>query len=163
MSTFDTNLVNGGLGVMMFFVLSGFLITWLLLIEGDKNGKISLTKFYMRRTLRIFPAFYFFWFCGISIYILRGHHIVWPEALSAFFYLSNYYYGIPLGEADGSLFSHTWSLCVEEQFYLLWPLLGVAAGLAARLGARKPRRALTILAALVSILSLVWARTEREV
>ncbi|HSR06312.1 MAG TPA: acyltransferase, partial [Bryobacteraceae bacterium] len=52
----------GGLGVLTFFVLSGFLITWLLLKEEEQSGTISLKSFYIRRSLRIFPAFYAYWF-----------------------------------------------------------------------------------------------------
>src|SRR5436853_3977757 len=54
--------VPGGMGVLIFFVLSGFLITWLLLNEEERFGHISLKLFYARRTLRIFPAFYVYWF-----------------------------------------------------------------------------------------------------
>ena len=58
--------VNGGLGVLMFFVLSGFLITWLLLNEEKRWGNISLKLFYVRRSLRIVPAFYVFWFLVVG-------------------------------------------------------------------------------------------------
>ncbi|MFT5249449.1 MAG: peptidoglycan/LPS O-acetylase OafA/YrhL [bacterium] len=126
-SHFNTDWVNGGLGVMIFFVLSGFLITWLLLKESDKKGTVSLKNFYIRRALRIFPAYYLFCFAGILIYIYRGHELIFSEVMSALFYYSNYYYGIPIGEADSSLFGHTWSLAVEEQFYLLWPFVFVFA------------------------------------
>ena len=62
----------GALGVAIFFVLSGFLITWLLLRENDQAGDVSLRNFYVRRTLRIFPAFYVFWAVSICATLLRG-------------------------------------------------------------------------------------------
>lgn len=111
--------VPGGLGVLIFFVLSGFLITWLLVKENDRTGEISLRGFYLRRALRIFPAFYCFWLGTVLLLALTGRRIDWPHAVSAVFYTSNYYQGI-LKPAD-SFVSHTWSLAIEEQFYLLWP------------------------------------------
>lgn len=111
--------VPGGLGVLIFFVLSGFLITWLLLKENDSTGRISLRNFYLRRALRIFPAFYCFWLGTVALLAFTGRHIDWPHAISALFYTSNYYQGI-FKPAD-SFVSHTWSLAIEEQFYLLWP------------------------------------------
>jgi peptidoglycan/LPS O-acetylase OafA/YrhL len=112
--------VPGGHGVMIFFVLSGFLITWLLIKENEKNGTISLTGFYKRRTLRIFPAFYVYWFLLVGYFLLSHKPVLWPHAWSAFFYTSNYYNAIKGDPNTG--FSHTWSLAIEEQFYLLWPL-----------------------------------------
>ncbi|HEY4660041.1 MAG TPA: acyltransferase family protein, partial [Terriglobales bacterium] len=67
--------VPGGMGVLMFFVLSGFLITWLLLKEEERFGHISLKLFYARRTLRIFPAFYVYWFLIIALWIISSRHI----------------------------------------------------------------------------------------
>src|SRR5437868_9706074 len=58
---FGFDIVDGGMGVEMFFVLSGFLITWLLLKENEQTGEVSFSLFYKRRTLRIFPAFYVYW------------------------------------------------------------------------------------------------------
>jgi len=95
------------------------LITWLLLKENDRTGGISIRGFYVRRALRIFPAFYCFWFGTVALLALTGRRIDWPHALSAFFYTSNYYQGL-VKPAD-SFVSHTWSLAIEEQFYLLWP------------------------------------------
>jgi Predicted acyltransferases len=117
---FGVPLVSGGAGVLMFFVLSGFLITWLLLRENDQFGTVSLRKFYMRRSLRIFPAFYCFAALVIGVMILRHLRILWPQTLAALFYVSNYYQAL-IGDPD-TPFRHTWSLAVEEQFYLLWPL-----------------------------------------
>jgi peptidoglycan/LPS O-acetylase OafA/YrhL len=113
--------VPGAHGVMIFFVLSGFLITWLLLKEDEQNGTISLAGFYKRRTLRIFPAFYVYWSLLIVYLLVGAKPLNWPHAISSFTYTSNYYNAIHGDLNDG--FSHTWSLAIEEQFYLLWPLI----------------------------------------
>ena len=112
--------VPGGLGVLAFFVLSGFLITWLLLQEHEKHGSISLRRFYIRRALRLFPAFYLYWLVVTGILLALGKNILWPQAWSSFFYVNNYYQAI--AGHFSSVYSHTWSLAVEEQFYLLWPV-----------------------------------------
>jgi peptidoglycan/LPS O-acetylase OafA/YrhL len=107
--------------VICFFVLSGFLITHLLLTELDKSGDISLRRFYLRRALRIFPAFYGYAFCYIVGRIILKLPIDWPTLASCLTYTSNYFFafgGHPLGTM-----LHTWSLAVEEQFYFLWPFL----------------------------------------
>ena len=109
----------GGMAVSVFFVLSGFLITWLLVKESDTTGTISLRNFYIRRTLRIFPAFYIFWIVCLVAATLRHAHIYWPEAWSSFFYMGDYYGA--LNTAHLKLMGVTWSLGVEEKFYLLWP------------------------------------------
>ena len=106
--------------VMLFFVLSGFLITWLLLAEEERDGAISLRHFYARRSLRIFPAFYAYWLASIAAMCLMHQPIAWPVTWAAFFYVSNWYSA--LHGVVGSAVSHCWSLGVEEQFYLLWPL-----------------------------------------
>jgi peptidoglycan/LPS O-acetylase OafA/YrhL len=106
--------------VTVFFVLSGFLITWLLLKENDRSGTVSLSGFYMRRVLRIFPAFYCYWVLLIALLLVTHKAIPWPHAWSSFFYTSNYYIAL-FGDPENG-FSHTWSLAIEEQFYLLWPL-----------------------------------------
>jgi peptidoglycan/LPS O-acetylase OafA/YrhL len=117
---FGIPLVNGGLGVLIFFVISGFLITWLLLQEEKRWGNVSLKLFYLRRTLRIFPAFYAYWgLVVIGIGVILGKRILWPQAWASFFYVNNYYQAL-FGDPNTGL-SHTWSLAVEEQFYLLWP------------------------------------------
>src|SRR6476620_9232372 len=79
--------VPGAHGVLIFFVLSGFLITWLLLKENEKYGRISLKGFYRRRVLRIFPAFYFYWILLVAILLLGHHEIVWLHTISSFLYL----------------------------------------------------------------------------
>jgi peptidoglycan/LPS O-acetylase OafA/YrhL len=112
--------VPGGLGVLAFFVLSGFLITWLLLKEADRDGSVSLRLFYLRRSLRIFPAFYAYAAGLLALLWLFDKPIVPGQTIAALTYTNNYYQAI-LGDPNTGL-SHTWSLAIEEQFYLLWPL-----------------------------------------
>jgi peptidoglycan/LPS O-acetylase OafA/YrhL len=118
---------DGNLGVEAFFVLSGFLITWRLLQEQDATGRISIWAFYARRFRRIFPAFYGFWLVYVVLAVMVEHRSDWAQYWSSFFYAGNYYYAImrPTGRMS---MAHTWSLAVEEQFYLLWPLLLVWLG-----------------------------------
>ncbi len=113
--------VPGDLGVSAFFVLSGFLITWLLFKEEDRTGSVSLKSFYFRRILRIFPAYYVFFTVSIAFDYIRGYR--WDHALiySGVLYVMNYYNALH-GHPPGAL-SHAWSLAIEEQFYLLWPFL----------------------------------------
>ena len=111
----------GGFGSLAFFVTSGFLITWLLLAEHARSGTVSLRSFYSRRSWRIFPAFYVYWTLVTSILVLGHKHILWPQAWSSFFFVSNYYQG--LNNYPSSAYSHTWSLAIQEQFYLLWPVI----------------------------------------
>lgn len=105
----------GSLGVQTFFVISGFLITLLLLKELDATGTISLGRFYFRRALRIFPPFYAYLAVSLAL-TLAG---VFAGDLRAFIvgatYTSNYLGG------GAVLLEHTWSLSLEEQFYLFWP------------------------------------------
>ncbi len=109
----------GRTGVTLFFVLSGFLITWLLLKENRRTGEISLWNFYVRRFLRIFPGFYCFWIVYVGLAALAHKHIAWANCIAALVYLNNYYWPLRGGGEGGMLL--TWSLGVEEQFYLIWP------------------------------------------
>lgn len=138
--------VPGDLGVSAFFVLSGFLITWLLLKEYRAARDISLRRFYLRRVLRIFPAYYVF--LAASYALDRLHGVAWPRglSLSGLFYLVNYYnatHGHPV-----TRIAHAWSLGVEEQFYLLWPLLLLV------LLRRWDRRAPAIVTATIALVAL---------
>jgi peptidoglycan/LPS O-acetylase OafA/YrhL len=107
----------GYLGVRVFFVISGFLITTLLLGEYARSGTVSLGRFYFRRTLRIFPPFY--------LYVGVVAALSWAELLTlrdgdllhAITYTVNYH------QQRAWHLGHAWSLSVEEQFYLLWPAL----------------------------------------
>ncbi len=118
---FGFSYVPAGDGVMVFFVLSGFLITWLLLAEDGRYGRISLSGFYRRRVLRIFPAFYCYWLLVVLLLLFTHKHVLWGNAFSAFLYFGDYY-NAAFGDPN-TAFSHTWSLGIEEQFYLLWPLI----------------------------------------
>ncbi len=110
------------LGVDLFFVLSGFLITRILLVDREKD--VPLRHFLARRCLRIFPIYYLL--LALLAVVRYEPAIPWAAA-----YLGNYY--IYWNQAYG-LLDHTWSLCVEEHFYLVWPPL--AAFLAPRLSRR---------------------------
>ena len=111
--------IPGDLGVGLFFVISGFLITLLLLREADKTGTVSLSQFYLRRTLRIFPAYYAFVAVSLAADFVRG--TVWSPGLlaSGATYLMNYYNAF--NNHPTTSIAHAWSLANEEQFYLLWP------------------------------------------
>lgn len=112
----------GNLGVRVFFVISGFIITTLLLREHERTGAVSLGGFYMRRAFRILPAYYAFLGAAILLSSFGGLKAGVDDFISAFFYFSNY--KLPLLQLG-----HTWSLSVEEQFYLLWPATIVLLGL----------------------------------
>jgi len=102
----------GKVGLRIFYVLSGFLITHLLLREREKTGAISLRYFYVRRAYRILPAAYLYM---ILISVIFRASLSARDMVMAFTYLSSYQTYIP------HTLSHLWSLSVEEQFYLFWP------------------------------------------
>ena len=110
-----------GLGVKIFFVLSGFLITRLLQDELDIRGRVDFAQFYRRRIARLMPVFYLYLVISISVLLIRGRPIPWDAVGSAIFYFTNYYQAFT--GAKTNIVAHCWSLAVEEQFYMLWPLL----------------------------------------
>ncbi|MBB3175905.1 acyltransferase [Variovorax sp. Sphag1AA] len=122
-------LSDAGLGVQIFFVLSGFLITNILHSEWEATGRIDLLQFYIRRTLRIWPAFYAF----IIVLGLLSHwqliDIAWQQFTFAALHMWNYSEALGLGPVsaqhlDGAWYlGHFWSLSLEEQFYWFWPPL----------------------------------------
>jgi peptidoglycan/LPS O-acetylase OafA/YrhL len=119
-------LIPGGLGVTIFFFLSGFLITTLLRLERDKSGQVSIRKFYLRRTLRIFPPMYitlFSWATLAAAGILIGTPH-WKDLLLASSFLSNYSVALLHHRIAGGMMV-MWSLAVEEHFYLLFPWMFV--------------------------------------
>lgn len=120
---------GGGMGVDMFFVLSGFLITTLLLEEMDAKTRINVLHFYARRALRLYPALLLMLLMyGVFFHILR-HVLPGAETLEsakditlAALYLTDYAVAFDF-QSKNSLIAHTWSLAVEEHFYLVWPWL----------------------------------------
>jgi peptidoglycan/LPS O-acetylase OafA/YrhL len=118
---------DGDLGVSFFFVLSGFLITYLLLKEKEFTGKIHLGSFYIRRALRIWPLYYFCVFFGFVIFpILKSYFGQTPnetaDPILCSIFLNNYSRVID-GPPDSAVLSVLWSVAIEEQFYLIWPIL----------------------------------------
>jgi len=108
---------TGVAGVTLFFIISGYLITDLLLVEKRERGVISLSRFYLRRGFRIFPAFYVFLAVMVVARAFGEVSFSSRELLASATYWRNLYQG------GQSVLQHTWSLSVEEQFYLGWPLL----------------------------------------
>lgn len=106
-------------GVEIFFVISGFLITTLLIKEKIKNDVISLKRFYLRRFIRIFPVAYLFVFVLflLNLYFKLGISVT--SFLTSLFYLKN----LPIPNGEEWYSGHFWSLSVEEQFYLIFPFL----------------------------------------
>lgn len=117
---FGLPLFDGGFGVMLFFVLSGFLITRGLLAELGKSNSIDLGRFYLRRAARLLPVFYVYVLIGLLLLTLAHRPVPWGAIWSSSAYVINYYQAFT-GAASHYL-SHCWSLAVEEQFYMLWPL-----------------------------------------
>ena len=156
-------LSGGFLGVDVFFVLSGFLITSLLIDEIDRTGRIGLKDFWIRRARRLLPALVVMvlavvaareLFTTESIGALRDH------AVAAFFWMSNWVFVAERTDyfshgAAPSPLQHTWSLAVEEQYYLLWPLL--VAAVVAGLGALAYRRSVPLTGRAVRIAVFVIA------
>jgi peptidoglycan/LPS O-acetylase OafA/YrhL len=105
---------GGWVGVDLFFVLSGFLIAGLLFREYDQYGTISLRRFFIRRGLKIYPAFYVFFLLTLLGRWLRGEILMRRPVVSEALFIQNY---------GGALWGHTWSLAVEEHFYFLLPLV----------------------------------------
>jgi peptidoglycan/LPS O-acetylase OafA/YrhL len=158
---------GGFVGIDVFFVLSGFLITGLLFREIEKRGKISLGSFYARRARRLLPAaaivLVLTSVAALLIFSLDEQIEVGRQVFGAAFYFVNWIFAFEqvdyFSQYDAfiSPIQHFWSLSVEEQFYFIWPLMmTTAAGIAFRSG-RPTRR--TILMALVpiAVLSLAYS------
>ena len=118
---------NGNLGVNFFFVISGFLITFLLIKEKEQNGQINLLNFWMRRILRIWPLFYFCVFFGFIIFpFIKTIFGQTPNETANWIYyvtFTNNFDFIVKGLPDASILGVLWSVAIEEQFYLIWPIL----------------------------------------
>ncbi|MGH9116671.1 MAG: acyltransferase family protein [Acidimicrobiales bacterium] len=149
---------GGFLGVEVFFVISGYIITVILLNERRRRGRISVRRFYLRRARRLLPAL-----VACVVVTLFAAFLLVPDevrslrddALASLGYVSNWHLvfsDVPYFETFGrpSLFLHIWSLGVEEQFYLLWPLLLIGALFVGG------RRAAAVVAVIGILASAVW-------
>jgi peptidoglycan/LPS O-acetylase OafA/YrhL len=155
----DLTWVSGGfLGVDVFFVLSGFLITTLILEEYDRSGRIDFAKFYLGRVRRLLPAVLLM-LLVVGVAAAFFYRDAAPQfradAVASVFYVNNWWYILN----DSSYFEfigrppllkHLWSLAVEEQFYLIWP--AVTFFFVARSG----RRGVRIVAIALALLSTAW-------
>lgn len=155
---------GGVIGVDVFFVISGFLITQHLVSEVRRDGRISFRNFYIRRARRILPMA----ILVIVVTVLAGYLVFWPwqaassaaDGLWSALFVSNIAFavrGVDYFSADQtSIFQHYWSLSVEEQFYIVWPVLIVVTALVAfkKFGVTRSLVATTVT---VGVLSLVWA------
>jgi len=143
---------SGGYGVDLFFVLSAFLITQLLLREQNVTGTLDVRRFYLRRILRIWPLYFFF----LGVVAIVGIWLRQPVHTSAKWMLmylllsGNFAYAM-WGWAPSLATSQLWSIAVEEQFYLLWPLY-----VRGRRHRRLAAAALTMVAASVGARAICW-------
>jgi peptidoglycan/LPS O-acetylase OafA/YrhL len=144
--------LSGWVGVYLFFVLSGFLITTLLLREQDRTGRISLSNFYIRRVFRILPPYLVILGGIVAFVVLRGefHERGFPRALKYYLTFMNEFFPSTSDHSADNFFSGSWTLGIEEKFYLVWPFLLVAVGI----GAVK-RKLLLVSAAMLVLLALV--------
>ncbi|MCA2218208.1 acyltransferase family protein [Jidongwangia harbinensis] len=167
-------LPGGFVGVDVFFVISGFLITGLLVAEWDRTGRISLTGFYARRAKRLLPAAGLVLVVSMLLTLFFLPRTRWAETgwdvVASGLYAMNWRLAeqavdyLAIGDAP-SILQHYWSLAVEEQFYLAWPLLLLAVGWTAR--RRRGRdagrpwtgrpRGLLLALALIAVPSFAWS------
>ena len=113
----------GTQGVTLFFAISGFLITTLLLRERSRSGAINLKAFYLRRTLRIFPLYYGVLLIYIVVVaVMERHSAVGQGFFNNLIYFATYTSNIFVPLDGRVIFYFAWSLAAEEQFYLIWPL-----------------------------------------
>ena len=149
---------GGLLGVTIFFVLSGYLITSLLVIEFQGTGRINLPDFWLRRVRRLFPAIVFS-VAGIAVLCTLFNHALLtklrPDVLPSLFLFNNWwqiFHNVSYFDALGSPspVTHFWSLSIEEQFYLIWPVL---LFLLMKLGVKK--RTLSIVTLVLALCSAI--------
>ncbi|MEV0152163.1 acyltransferase family protein [Micromonospora sp. NPDC050686] len=164
-------LAGGFVGVDVFFVISGFLITSLLLRELRSSGRISIRRFYARRAVRLLPASSVVMVAALAgswlwLSPLRSAEYAWDGLASAFYWVNlrmastgtDYF----AAEASPSPFQHFWSLAVEEQFYLVWPLLILAATVLGRRRGRVRLVPVALALLLLTVGSFVLSVTETQ-
>ncbi|MFB2599456.1 acyltransferase family protein [Herbiconiux sp. P17] len=162
---------GGFVGVDVFFVISGFLITGILIREHEKTNHISFVGFYKRRIKRIVPAA-----TAVLIATVAAAFVIFTnsryiqtfwDAVYAFFFSANWHFaavGTDYFQQAGpvSPLQHFWSLSVEEQFYFVWPwlMLGILALAGLRTGFRRRRTVLGIVMTVIIVVTFVWAMYE---
>ena len=165
---FPVRLSGGFVGVDVFFVVSGFLITAHLLREIERTGRLRLSEFYVRRARRLLPAAY-----TVLVVSLAGALLLLPvsrwrdtaaEVFASAAYFQNWLLAVKAADfsaagASATVVRHYWSLSVEEQFYLCWPLLLIAGFALAAKVARRPRAVLAVMLLVVGGLSF-WSAMQ---
>lgn len=145
----------GWCGVDLFFVLSGFLISGLLFQEYKRFGEIRVKRFWLRRGLKIYPAYYIYLLAEVIVYLLVFRRLLAPQSAKLFWidaaFLSNYF---------ATLTGHAWSLAVEEHFYFLLPIFLL---LLIKLNSKKkdPFTSIPLVFVLIAIVSLLLRGTAR--
>ncbi|MGB7425697.1 MAG: acyltransferase, partial [Ornithinimicrobium sp.] len=164
--------ISGGFaGVDVFFVISGFLITSLLVREVQRSGSISIPRFYARRARRLLPA-------ATVVLVATGvvGYLVFPalsraqlgsDILTSTFYVVNWSLAARsvdylAEDATPSALQHYWSLSVEEQFYVFWPLLMIAAVILAKRRSGSPFRYMGLSLAAITFASLAWSIIQTQ-
>lgn len=149
----------GVVGVVMFFALSGYLITGLLVDELGRSGRVDLRRFYLRRARRLVPALLFLVVGVVAVTLaldpLEDRDELGRTVLVALTWTGN----LPFGHASDATF-HLWTLATEEQFYLLWPAVLVVA-----YARRRVRTALVfagVVCVLACVATLVWLRADPD-
>lgn len=144
---------DGGTGVFIFFVISGYLITRLLLHEQQKRGSINMTSFYFRRAMRILPPIYLY----VAVLLLLGWAgrlaLTKIDIFSALFFFRNYATNTSMWSLE-----HFWTLSVEEQFYFVWPCvlyycLRRRPGLEGRMSAARVAIAVILISPIIRVVS----------
>lgn len=167
---------GGFVGVDVFFVISGFLITGLLLREHDKTGTISFRGFYIRRVRRIIPAAAtVLAFTAAASYVVFNHaraQQTTTDAIWSFFFSANWHFaavGTDYFQSTGpvSPLQHFWSLAVEEQFYFVWPwlmlLIFFLGGRSSKWDTSRAHKAIAIAMSLIVAVSFAWALVDTMV
>ena len=154
---------NANAGVLTFFVISGYLITTLLRNEMERSGRIDLRGFYLRRVLRIFPAFYAY-IAVVAVLIATGI-LTTPvrDVISAGTFSLNYkHLWVPdTGNPQYWFVGHFWTLALEEQFYLLWPLTLLGAGL---FGAKRVAIAIILVSPFIRVATyFLWPEARGQI
>lgn len=155
---------GGFLGVESFFVISGFLITSLLLREWLGSGRIDLKGFWLRRARRLLPALWALLLAApvaAAVWMPGALPRLWEDTLAALVYATNWAYivrQIPYFEqfAQPPLLQHLWSLAVEEQFYIVWPLVVVGALNGFKIATLRDARRLVPVLVVATLASTVW-------